>query len=452
MNVPSGVFENKINLAICIYPSDGCNHKPLLDKMIDYTLFYAYRIKELSTKLDIIQASSIDQALKDNSHYDHILFMAAGVRIYDSSIIFDIEKEIQDNSNYVAAAHILDWKENWYELHQQFVLVNVKNWKFINQPLFGDSTPGTDNLVVLNRSELNYHDDYTPAWIQDSRQRKPQFHTRPGWNFIDKALKNNLKIINWNQAIRNKRTYYYPESQSEEFYSALMTRNADNITNFNQNKLLQELSVGVSDQIWAVNSENMNVLSNGEKYEIIALPASGFKYLDIFKSNALIKLGQIVIYDYNTKSLDWIKHIYQSQETDIEKLIRSFVHKDNLIWFGHNNPPILYQNKADESFLNSFQITVDYYGGRSKFIEYLRLFRSSSVVFIQTDLYNNPYDLITKLDIKKSLLHISNIFATDFMIANIGLEQSYNHLNRLLDLLHPNTRVVGHTPKGTFLS
>jgi hypothetical protein len=451
MNIP-GVFGNKINLAICVYSGDGCNFKPLLDKMIEYTLFYAYRIKEFSIDLDILRADSIDQGLIENSDYDHILFMAAGARIYDSSIIFDIEKEILDNSSYLAAAHILDWKQDWYELHQQFVLVNVKHWKNIGRPKFGDRTPGTDRLVVLQRSELNYHDDYTPLWIKDTRQRQLQYHSRPGWNFIDQALKNNLKILNWDQTVRNKRTYYYPESQATEFYFALLDKDPSKVTNPNQQKLIKELAIGVADQIWVINSENMNILNNEQQYEVIALPASGFKYLDIFRSNALTKTGEIVIYDYNTRSLEWIKHIYESQETNIEQLIKTFPHKNYLIWFGHSNPAILANNKLDKNFLTSFQITVDYYGGQQKFLKYLNDFRNANVSFVQTDLYFNPYNLVSKLDIKKSLVHISNIFATDYMIANIGLEQSYQYLTNFLNVLHPNTRVVGHTPKGTFIS
>jgi hypothetical protein len=132
-------------------------------------------------------------------------------------------------------------------------------------------------------------------------------------------------------------------------------------------------------------------------------------------------------------------------------LIRTFSDKKHLIWFGHDNPSIIDKNKIDNNFLSSFQITVDYYGGQAKFLQYLAEFRSSNVTFVQTDLYNNPYNLITRLDIKKSLVHISNIFATDYMIASIGLEQSYQYLTRFLNILHPNTRVVGHTPKGTFI-
>jgi hypothetical protein len=131
---------------------------------------------------------------------------------------------------------------------------------------------------------------------------------------------------------------------------------------------------------------------------------------------------------------------------------KTFPHKNYLIWFGHNNPAILANNKLDKTFLTSFQITVDYYGGQQKFLKYLKEFRNSNVSFVQTDLYFNPYNLITKLDIKKSLVHISNIFATDYMIANIGLEQSYQYLTNFVNILHPNTRVVGHTPKGTFIS
>ncbi len=123
-------FSNDINLSICIFPADTLHNDELSERMIDFTKFYAYRINEISNNsIPIFIENSIDDALNNNHEkYDHILFMAAGVRIFDSSIIFDIKKEILATPNYMAAGHILEWKENWYELHHQFVLVNTKNW------------------------------------------------------------------------------------------------------------------------------------------------------------------------------------------------------------------------------------------------------------------------------------------------------------------------------------
>ena len=451
MNIVNGKFNNSIKLAICIYPCDLLRHADLLTAMTEYTSFYAYRLKQVSSQLDIHYVNSIDAALNQyKDQYNHLLFLAAGIRIYDAEIIIDIANEIELHPNYLAAAHILDWKENWFELHHQFILVNVKNWKQIGKPVFGNRKLGNDNLPVVNRSEDNFHDDYTPLWISNSKQTSQQQHHFPGWNFIKEAFANDLEIINWNQSIRNKRTYYYPEENSVKFYNAYKHRVTDpDIKNFNQKRFLNELVKGVGDQIWALNSEHMHIQNARLQYEKIILPASGFKYLDIFKSNALTKNGSIVIYDYNPKSIEWIKHIHSSTETDITKLIKTFVYKDNLIWFGYNNPPILENNTVAIGFLESFDKTVEFFNG--KFYEYLSEFRNTKVEFVQTDLINDYFNLINVIDDSKSLLHISNIFATDFLVALLGLAGVESALNNFTNILHPNTRLVGQHPKGTII-
>jgi hypothetical protein len=448
MNIVNGRFDNNINLAVCIFATDLLRHGKLKSIMTDYTLFYAYRIRQVSSKLDIVFADSIDDGLvKYGDQYNHLLFMAAGARIYDAEIIIDIAKEIDANPNYFAAAHILEWQDKWYELHHQFVLVNTSTWKQINCPAFGGWVPAKEELVVVERSKENFHDDYTPLWIKDTGQREVQWHYKQGWNFIDKGLRAGVEIINWNQSIRNKRTYYYPETMSDAFYEAYRNRRLNSsITNYNQQRFINEISTGVSDQIWAVNSEWMYLHNDKKQYEVLAIPASGFKYLDAFKSNALTDNGEFVIYDYNQGSLDWIKHIHESKSNDIQELIRTFKHNQNLKWFGYNNPPIVTNGVVSKEFMDSFKITEDYFKG--KFYDYLQQFRNSKVTFVKTDLINNPFDLLNVIDSKRTILHISNIFATDFLIGIIGLAEADKLFNKFKDILHPNTQLVGQCPKG----
>lgn len=452
MIVVERTFVNDINIAICIFPSDMLKHRQLEELMTDYTTFYAHRLEEVSFNLDIVYAPSIDQGLEQYAdHYKHILFMAAGVRIYDSSILLDIVDEIKRTPNYLAAAHILEWKEKWYELHHQFVLVNTDNWKKIDKPKYGGWASAVDDIVVVERSAENFHDDYTPLWIKDTGNRKPQLHCKQGWNFIDKALKAGLEIINWNQKIRSKRTYYYPETSSFAFYHSYKNRKImPGVTNFNQLRLINEMVTGVGHQVWAINSEHMYVHNRGRQYEIVALPASGFKYLDVFQSNALTSNGEILIYDYNQISLDWIKHIYTSKSHDIKELVETFEHTSNLKWFGQDNPPIITDGVLAAGFLEGFKKTVEYYQGN--FNHYLNQFRSTPVKFIRTDLVQDYFNLLNEIADSKCLLHISNIFSTDFLIGLYGLKGSQSRYDKFISFLHPNTRVIGHNPKGKFLN
>jgi hypothetical protein len=194
----------------------------------------------------------------------------------------------------------------------------------------------------------------------------------------------------------------------------------------------------------------MYIRNASVQYEVVALPASGFKFLDIFKSQALTTNGEIIFYDYNPLSLAWISHIHSSESTDITELITTFEHRQNLKWFGYNNPPIETNGVIARSFLDSFKITEAYFKG--KFYEYLKQFRIMPIKFMQVDLINNPYTLISEIGDRKCLLHISNIFSTDFLVGLYGLKRSQQYFDKFQAILHPNTKIIGHTPKGKFLT
>jgi hypothetical protein len=414
-------------------------------------MFYALRFKSIIDHIDIVYADSIDDALQTFTKYDHILCLAAGVRIYDSSILIDVNTVINENPKYMAAAHILEWGNDWYELHHQFVLVNVKNWKIAGCPKYGNWHPDVDVLPVIERSKENFHDDYTPLWIKPTGQFQWVFHTKQGWNFIGEALHHGFEIINWSREIRAKRTYYYPETNSELFYDCLVNKTRSSlIDNPNQRKLINEV-IGVANQIWVLNSEDMNIESKGKQYETVALPASGFKYLDIFKSNALAPNGKIIIYDYNQKSLDWIKAIYDARTFDIKQIVLAFPDNSELKWFGINNPPILTNNgNLTANFIRDFKLTQDFFG--PQFNRYLSEFRNTHVEFIKTDLIFSPANLIDAIGDLTTLLHISNIFATDFLNASIGLEEMQKLFSSFESSLNKNTRIVGLTPYNKMLS
>jgi len=453
MNIITDYLVNKNNIAVCIFPSDTLEHVAIKQKMLDYTLFFALRFRSFTDKLDIVFADNIDDGLTKYQDYDHMLFMAAGMRIYDSTILFDVDEVINNNPNYLAAAHILEWGNDWYELHHQFVLVNVKNWVAAGTPKYGGWEPDVDVLPVIERSKENFHDHYTPLWIKPTGDHMWVYHEKQGWNFIGEAFDKGFDIINWDQKVRNKRTYYYPETDSELFYNCLINRqHSKEITNPNQRKLINEV-IGMKNQVWILNSEDMDIMSQGNKYDVVALPASGFKYLDVFKSSALNAGGKIVIYDYNQTSIEWIRLIHQSTSIDFRRMVEAFPQNKELKWHGMNNPSIIDEEGVlCKDFLKSFNITIDYFGGQEQFLAYLKQFRSTPVEFIRTDLLKGYDNLITALGNGDSMLHISNIFATDYLNASIGLNEMDKCFNNLKSAVNNRTRIIGLTPHNEYVS
>ena len=421
-----------MKIAFCI--TEATTYKELNDYMTELTTYYAHRMNVvIQNRADIVYAKNVDAGLKNySSKYDYILYMSAGCRILLDNVIEDILKEIQNNSNFLCAAHILDWtnKGEWYELHEQFILVNVNTWREINYPKFGGWTNKTSEVPVIERSVENFHDDYTPLWIKDSGDRKMQKYSHPGWNFLIQGLKFGCDIINWNEEIRSKRTYYYPDTDSQLFWKCIKSKMLDpKITNFNQNKFLQFIRNGVQDQIWLYNSEEISLNNKGQKYDTIALPASGFKYLDVFKSDMLSEDGKLIIYDFSGKALEWIKTIHQSQEYNIESIASKFPHQKMF--------------KQVKGY--GYQKTLEYFEDEHKFNSYLERFRKMDVVFAEVDLIQKPGPLIQELQ-GRAFIHISNIFSTDWLIANFGLKFAEEKIRSFYTNVGDNVTVSGVAP------
>jgi hypothetical protein len=447
MNIVTEFLRNKNNIGICIFPSDVLQHKELEKMMTEYTLFYCLRFKSIADKIDIVFADSIDKGLDKYQNYDHLLFMAAGVRIYDSSILLDVDNLINSNPYYMVAGHVLHWGDDWYEMHHQFFLVNMKNWKTANCPKFGGWHPDVDRLPVILRSEENFHDDYTPLWVKPNGDMADTYHSKQGWNIIAQSMVFGFQVISWDAEIRNKRTYYYPETNSETFYSCLKERKHDSkITNPNQRKLINEV-IGLKNQVWILNSEDMDIKAKNRKWDRIVLPASGFKFLEAYRADAFNGLTKLIIYDFNQTSLDWIKHIYESSSEDLRHIVASFSNNKELKWFGINNPDVLTpMGQFSNKFEKDLRKTINYFGGDSKFWELIQRFRNSEVIFIKTDLIEDRQELLELIGEHSCLFHISNIFATDFLAARMGLSAMQKNFTEFCESVNKNTKIVGLSP------
>lgn len=225
------------SLAICVCPADTLTDNELIDRMMHYTT-----VSMLPTKLDIFHAADIDSAMHGVAKsYDYVLLVAAGSNFTDLSIVNDIETLIQSESDFFAVADVFDWKNDWYELHHNLILVNSKAWFKAAKPDFGSWDPKFEEIPVVERSDNNYHSDNTPPWIRFTSEFKMQLHSKQGWNYICQAARNNFKIIVWDQTVKSKKEYFYPEVNSANLLSALKERKFLDQNILQQNKLIENI-------------------------------------------------------------------------------------------------------------------------------------------------------------------------------------------------------------------
>ena len=137
--------------------------------------------------------------------------------------------------------------------------------------------------IAPNRSLENYHDSYTPVSIQSGKNKKQYSHKCHGWHVLKTAFEYNYTVLIFDQDFRSSKRHHYPESR-EDFLKSLKWiyfRETECAYNF----------------VHTANTELEK--NNNTRYEQIIIPASGLLYTD------LIDAGNIIVYDYNQKSLDY---------------------------------------------------------------------------------------------------------------------------------------------------
>lgn len=284
------------SIAICIVdnvpdPQSGWAReitKNLADQLI-YKFFAA--------GFDIFIDKDEDQLLNEtaNENYSHAVVIAACTSLLlNDNLIAAIEDRCRES--FALSGHILDRKDEYYELHHQFYIVNLYEYKSLDRPLIGQPEKSSHEQIIPVRSEDNIHDDYVPLWIAAGTNIKRYESKQHGWNIISKVLLQNKKIVDLGSRIRNSKQYFYPEYDhvfqreiSELYYLQFFAvnfvpgYNSDTvIDNIHFSSPLKKYVTVGSGFNWIKNIQNLNFNDDTELY-----------FVDI-SSNALLLTRNLI--------------------------------------------------------------------------------------------------------------------------------------------------------------
>jgi hypothetical protein len=403
--------KKKYKIAYGVYnQKERINNEELYARVKGASLFYLERIaaKEL-TKDTIFCSDTISDLLEQtsNKEFDYCVVIAAGCLLRDQNFNNHVEEFI-DNNDFGIAGHPLWKQDRWLELHHQFFIVNLQAWREVGSPSFGYWKQGVELLPVVERSQENFHDDYTPLWVKPTGEMKEQANPGQGWQLMSAMFTNNLPVITLSEKLRLGKLYVYPEHKSNDFLNSIKTLTPYEGINWNQNKWIED-ALAVKDQIWLFNSETMKIYNTGN-FDLVANTASGFKLLDLFKEHKLNLNAKIIIYDFNSYSIDWFRHFWSWHDLDLIECIRAFPNRDKFTWTG--NWEGTYNEYAP--FKKHLFDLFEFFGGESKFKEYWQQFKQTRTEFYQIDLYQNPDQLARLFSGKgRKWINLSNIFSTD---------------------------------------
>lgn len=241
-----------------------------------------------------------------NLKYKHALIFSTGTEFTNGNEFFNSLDKLFENDFFVAG-HVLDRKEGYYELHHQCYVINLQHFIHIGRPEIGQPAMYSEHSQLEPfRSQVNFHDDYTPIWIERGYTEKKYLHKLHGWNIIKVAMENNLSVIVFDKSLRDNKMHFYPESP-DDFHKQLSWA-------------YHRLYFCHQQYVHKQPTETMDI--EVKKFEQIVTPASSAWF-----TNYIDRDGTVMYYDYNQNSLDY----WRANAPNIENVQYKFVLCDLLV-------------------------------------------------------------------------------------------------------------------------
>ena len=347
--------SNNNPILICIHDIlDTCTSdwskeiaKNLSDYMINRFLKYGF---------DVCIGTDENELLKTYAgKYTHAVIIAAGTstRLSDR-LIFALKDKCSED--FYIAGHVLNRDENYYELHHQFYIVNLKTHTELGFPELGE--PSTVSHTKLEPVS-NTNDGYIAQELSLGTVERQYTGLMHGWNLLTVALANNKRVIDLGNTIRDNKKYFYYEydhvflkESTSLFYNKFFFNNI--VVPFNSDGLAKEIKFdGPVDQYITLGTglnwvENLHKLGFTENTEIIFTDYNplvlqfmqamtrdwdGKNYMEFYKSMNFI-IPNNIPYDYEgflqQSSNQWEQFVSQTDNweekwNNVKKLKFKFI-------------------------------------------------------------------------------------------------------------------------------
>ena len=153
----------------------------------------------------------LERAAQDN-FYTHAVVVITGTHTgLSERLLQAIEKKC--NEFFTLSGHVLDRGDAYYEIHNQFFIVNLDEYKRLGKPKMGEVSWNEvhEKIEPIRSEECVRGDKEIPVWIKNGFTNKTYKHKRHGWNFFKVGLENNAVFCDVGDEIRNEKNYLYYE-------------------------------------------------------------------------------------------------------------------------------------------------------------------------------------------------------------------------------------------------
>jgi hypothetical protein len=312
-------IEKQKSIVYCILDTiDTCQTGYAKEVCVNLTDFLIHRFDLYS--YDILISKNEDALLKlaVDEGYSHAVVISAGTSLGLSDRLFEAV-ETQCKETFFIAGHVIDRSNNDYyktgiELHKQFYIVNLSDYKQLNCPSIGDEEWIEHKCIVHLRSEeYLFNDPKLPKWIKQGTATTAAQVKLHGWNILNVGLEHNKQIIQISSEIRASKRYLY-----YEYDHVFLTRLAD----------IKYYQFFATNFFAGWNSDTLkNQLSFDGPVEQYATVGIGFNWIKNLELVGFTKNTKVIFTDINHNCLMFMK-----------KMVEDWDGKDYAEFYWNNKP------------------------------------------------------------------------------------------------------------------
>jgi hypothetical protein len=379
----------------------------------------------------------LDKALEKG--YDYCVVMAVGHFLQEPRFFEYIEAWIS-KLDFFVTGHIIDKQSNnsqadsdgnYWGLHNQCMVINLKYYKQFGQPNFGSKDTSTMVEVAKARRSLHdVHDDYTPIFLAPTEETQVCTTYVDGWNFINVSLENNLTVYNFHSKIRNTKRYTYPKKSIEELKTQLTWIN--------------NILSAATDCVFFWNTENYTDTTKAELKPIKRFysVAAGFKPNFILNKYGFFKDTEILYFDYSKQALAFKRMLVEHWDGEDYPAFLRWAKKKYKIneTFGAST--------ERKSYEDLWELELENWGSADNLKAHWTDYKKLKHHFIYCDILKNPEKVTNCVNgTEDSVIWWSNAFHTVTAHYTQSLAELTNHYNnnwiKALQEKNPTLTVFG---------
>jgi len=404
-------------------------------RSFDMTYFYINRMVKMKLVSYIGRSTTVKELLQNaiDSGKQYCMIACQGLLLYRGpSLVMKSLKYAETNKDFFVVGHIMDKKNQHYitkgaypGLHRQYLFVNLKTWTDLGKPefdemgVFWDRKPQLQNYTM---SEDTVHSNYTPAYIDSADGTKTYDTTSDGSNWIDVALRNNIRIDNLDNDMRACKVFLYPYSDTKTLEKVWYDKQSplvDTLSNQAQRSWIRKLGYQEEiekNRVYAFNTETLSsegVRTGSNQVDHLFSAAAGFKPLAILNANGFHEGTTVHYFDWCEASLNYKRHLLETWDGyDLDK------------WLLEHDLKYNFSSTYRGNYKQFWDQEVSEHGGREAFKKLWDRYKILQHEFYVIDIVNESEKLFAEINeyTGTKVLWTTNIWSSEMLNWNVDPE------------------------------